>query len=80
MLGPHQSPFIFAWINSVNSITRNYGNKFILILKHFFKIMEVMKIACHKKNCGKFYWKMDFQNLRKMLKMKNGRFKIILKN
>ena len=23
-VGPHQSPFIFVWINFVNSITKNY--------------------------------------------------------
>ena len=35
MWGPHQSPFIFVWINFVNSINKNYENKFTLILKHF---------------------------------------------
>ena len=25
MSGPHQSPFIFTWINSINSIIRTYG-------------------------------------------------------
>ena len=52
MLGPHQSPFIFAWINSINSITRNYGIWFLLILKRFFfkkKNRGDVRIARQKK-------------------------------
>ena len=36
-VGPHQSPFIFARINSVNSITWNYKIEFMLILKYLKK-------------------------------------------
>ena len=32
---PTKAHFIFEWINFVNSIIKNYENKFTLILKHF---------------------------------------------
>ena len=35
MLGPHQSPIHFEWINFVNSITKKYENKFTLVSKPF---------------------------------------------
>ena len=38
----------------LNSITKNYENKFTLILKHF-KIMEVVKVTCREENGGKIY-------------------------
>ena len=70
MLGPHQSPFIFAWINSINSIIRNHGIRFMLILKRF-KIMELGKLFARKKNSNKTSLKVDFWKLIKMGRMKN---------
>ena len=54
MLGPHQSPFISEWINFVNSIIRNYENKFTPILKHF-KNEENVKKTCRRENGNSFY-------------------------
>ena len=79
MLGPHQSPFIFAWINSINSIIRNHGIRFMLILKRF-KIMELGKLFARKKNGNKTLLKVDFWKLIKMGRMKKtGRFEIVPK-
>ena len=50
MWGPRQSPFIFAWINSINSIIWNYGIESMLILKHFKKTEELWKLLARKKD------------------------------
>ena len=60
MWGPHQSPFIFfERINFINSIIKNYENKFTIILKHL-KIKENLKVACRKENGGQILLKMRF--------------------
>ena len=70
-VGPPPKPIsIFAWINSINSIIRNYGIRFMLILKRF-KIMELGKLFARKKNSNKTLLKVDFWKLIKMGRMKN---------
>ena len=71
MWGPHQSPFIFAWINSINSITQNYGIEFMLILKHFKKQKSCENCLSERKMTTKFYWKWDSWVILKILRMKD---------
>ena len=71
MWGPHQSPFIFAWINSINSITRNYGIESMLILKHFKKQKSCENCLLERKMTAKFYWKWDSWVILKILRMKD---------
>ena len=55
MWGPHQSPFIFAWINSINLITWESQNFILAYFKTFQKIMKDLKIACRIESGSKFY-------------------------
>ena len=71
MWGPHQSLFIFAWINSINSITRNYGIESMLILKHFKKQKSCENCLLERKMTAKFYWKWDSWVILKILRMKD---------
>ena len=68
---PTKAQFVSEWINFINSIIWNYENKFTPILKHF-KNEENVKKTCRRENGNPFYWKTDFWNLRKMLRM--GKF------
>ena len=71
MWGPHQSPFIFAWINSINSIIRNYGIESMLISKHFKKQKSCENCLPERKMTAKFYWKWDSWVILKTLRMKD---------
>ena len=67
---PTKARLFFEWINFINSIIKNYENKFTIILKHL-KIKENLKVACRKENGGQILLKMRFlMILRKKLKMK----------
>ena len=50
MLAPTKAQFILEWINFINSITRNYENKFTLILKLFKKSWKLWKLFARRKN------------------------------
>ena len=61
MWGPHQSPFIFAWSNSTNSINWNYGIKFRLTFKTFWNLW---KLFIRGKMTTKFYLNGIFDDLK----------------
>ena len=71
MLGSHQSPFYFlAWINSINSITWDYGNKSTLILKHFKKSGKIGKWFAQEKMAADFIENGTYELILKTLRMK----------
>ena len=79
MWGPHQSPFILAWINSINFIIRNYGIKFSFILKHFRKQKNCENCMPKGNMATKIYWKKRLWNLRGS-KDEGGELKFIWKS
>ena len=76
---PTKAQFIFAWINSINSIIWNYKIKFMLILKHFKKIKENAKWCLSERKWLQIWLENGFLGPKKNLRMKNWRDEIIWK-